>query len=250
MLAYILPCALLAPVGAVLLTLLAGRRFMELLARPLSLVATGLLITLAFTHLLPEAFEGELSPHTTGLTALITVLTLMAVEMFFTSGGHGQGHTHAHTQGAFSSGGAGLIAGTALHTFCDGVLLTGAFMVDPGVGLGVTLAIFSHEVPQEIGDYAVLIDLGLNRKQAFVINLTAALSTLTGALLSYLLFNTVSALLPLALAAAAASFIYVALSDLLPRLKRSDGTLRMLKRLIFILAGVGLAIFLTHGHAH
>lgn len=244
--------AIISPTLSVLLTLVIGPSRVSRVAKPLSLMATGLLITLALTHLLPEAIEKAPNSHDVGLYALITVLLLIAFEMFFSIHHHHDGacKNNKHHQEVFSSGGAGLISGTALHTFCDGILIAGAFMLGNGVGIAVTLAIMAHEIPQELGDYAVLIELGLKKEQAFCINLTALIATLAGALSAHFILTNAQSLLPVALSAAAASFIYVALSDILPRVKKSDGKILMLKRYCFILSGVALAMIVSHFHLH
>ena len=135
--------AIISPTLSVLLTLVIGPSRVSRVAKPLSLMATGLLITLALTHLLPEAMEKAPNSHDVGLYALITVLLLIAFEMFFSIHHHHDGacKNNKHHQEVFSSGGAGLISGTALHTFCDGILIAGSFMLGNGVGIAVTLVI-------------------------------------------------------------------------------------------------------------
>ncbi len=239
-----------APLFCMMLTLLIGSLKVQALSRPLSLMATGLLITLAFSHLLPEAMEMAGDVHTAGYAALTAILILIAFEMFF-AGRHGGHQDKDKSKNDFvSCGSFGLFMGTALHTFCDGMLIASAFMVDESVGIAAALAIMAHEVPQELGDYAVLIDLGLRKDQAFGIYLTALTFAVTGTVTAYLIINSITWLLPIVLSAAAASFIYVALSDLLPRLKRADSKNLMLKRYLFILAGAALAIFISNFHVH
>lgn len=244
---------------AILCILLTGTQRISRMARPLSLMATGLLITLALTHILPEAMHEAADPHTAGMVCFVTVMVLIFVEMFFNTG-----HSHHHhpdlsactssaapngKEGQTGTGGAlGLIAGTGLHTFCDGIMLAAAFAADPHVGLAVTMGILAHELPQEIGDYALLLTLGFSRSQAFVINITALLCMLTGALSFSYLIGRVEWLLPYALSVSAASFMYVALSDLLPRLNRSEDKKRMLRRYAFLLAGAVLALLISHHH--
>lgn len=111
-----------------------------------------------------------------------------------------------------------LLVGDAFHNFVDGVVIAAAYLVSPALGWATTLAVVAHEVPQEMGDYAVLLDSGVGRWPALGWNLVSALATLPGAILGYLLLAQVQALIPYMLAFSAASFLYIALGDLVPRL--------------------------------
>lgn len=230
---------------AIAALLLIGRERIERISKPLSLMATGLLIALALSHMLPEALHEAADAHLAGFLALGTVLFLIMLEMFFNAG---HSHHHSHAPQALANGGFGILAGTALHTFCDGVMIAAAFAVDVKLGLAVTAAIFAHELPQGLGDYALMLHCGMNKRQAFSVNITAMLASVAGALSASLIIDTIEGLLPYVLSVAAASFIYVSLADLLPRLKRSDNRLLMAKRSFFLLAGVVLALVLSHHH--
>lgn len=248
----LLVCAAAAPALcaiAVLLLLGRSRSMLDRLARPLSLTATGLLIALSLSHMLPEAMEEAADPHLAGFCALGTVMLLIGIEMFFNAG-----HSHHHgpdrplPHAMMADGGLGILAGTALHTFVDGVMIAAAFAVDRGLGLAAAAAIFAHELPQELGDYALLLQCGLNRTQAFAVNLTSLCCCTAGALSSSLVIDHIEGLLPYVLSVSAASFIYVALSDLLPRLRRSDNRRLMLRRYAFLCLGVVLALLISHHH--
>lgn len=232
---------------AVLCLITIGPQRVERWAQPLSLAAAGLLLTLAFAHLIPEALHEGADAHTLGLCALATVLILCCAEMLLSSGTkrreHSHGHGHSH---ALANGAGGLLAGTLLHTFCDGVMLAAAFAADVNLGLAVTAAVFAHELPQEIGDYALLLTLGFTRVQAFAVNGAALSGMVSGALLSALILDVIEPLLPYILAVSAASFIYVALSDLLPRLKHACGTAQLAGRLLCLLGGAMLAFIISH----
>ena len=225
---------------AIAALLLIGLQRIERLAKPLALMAAGMLLTLAFAHLLPEAVHGETDSHDLGLVALGTILVLTALEML-------SGHDPAHEHSA-SSGATGLLSGTLVHTFCDGIMLATAFATDMHVGLAVTAAIFIHELPQEMGDYALLLECGYSKKRAFVVNVVALGGMVGGALCSSLILQELTLLLPYALTIAGSSFIYVALSALLPRLKASGSTKSALWRLTCLLLGALLALLLVHHH--
>ncbi len=219
--------------------LLIGLQRIERMAKSLALLAAGMLLTISCAHLLPEALHSAADSHSLGLTALITLLSLIILEMVLANGRNG----HQHSLG---SGAAGLLGGTLVHTACDGIMLAAAFAADINVGLALTAAIFAHELPQEMGDYALLLECGFNRKQAFAVNLTALVGMVGGALSSSLILSTISSLLPYALTIAAASFMYVALSDLLPKLRHTASRGQLLHRLGSLLSGVILALLLVH----
>lgn len=236
------------------ITLLIGPQRVVRASRPLATIAAGLLLTLAFTHLLPEAVHEGDDPHAIGLTALCAVLLLAFVEMLCTGRNLPFGHHHhvspAPVPAAAAGAGISILSGTALHTFCDGVMIASAFMLDAGVGFAVTLAVMAHEMPQQLGDYAVLAEFGLSKEKAFCVMLAAFVGMQCGAVLSHFVLNAAQNLIPYALAVAAASFIYVSLCDLLPRLIRRKDKAGPLNSLLFLMLGVLIAILASHFHAH
>ncbi|SPT69830.1 ZIP family metal transporter [Anaerobiospirillum thomasii] len=248
MIAYVLAATCISSVGAALLATIIGTKRLKRFARPLSLIATGLLITLSFTHVLPHAMEGDAPLHSIGLTAWATVMVLIALEMFLNTFHH-HGHDSTLPHQAMAQGGSGLLSGTALHTFCDGFMIASAIMVDPHLGLAVTIAIMAHEIPQQLGDYIILLECGMSTLAAYVVNIIALVFTTAGGLMAYFILDKVENLLPYALAISASSFIYVSLSDLLPRLNKSDSKKTMLKRYVFLLTGAAIAMLISH-HPH
>lgn len=233
-------CAL-SPVLAALLCALSGGNLLKRIATPLTYLAAGFVLALGLGHILPEAME-DLDPHVVGLLALASALVLMLFEMSFTS----SEEDHHHRHQALSNGGGALLAGSALHTVCDGMVIASAYMSDPHVGFAVTLAILCHELPHELGDYALMMSLGMTRKAAFCVNLTALFGTFIGGILALIVLSGFDYLLPYALAISASSFIYVALCDLIPRMRRTPGSLlRRLGRIGLIILGAVLCMILT-----
>jgi zinc and cadmium transporter len=131
----------------------------------------------------------------------------------------------------------------------DGVLIAAAFMTDAKLGIVTALAVFAHEIPQEVGDLAILLHGGFSRRRALVLNLLTSLTSVLGAVLAYFALSAALPLLPYALAFAAASFLYVAVADLIPGLHRRVDIRAGVEQLAFILAGVAL-VFLTHQQMH
>ncbi len=234
-------CAL-SPCLSALLCFLLGRQNLLRLSTPLSLLATGFILALGLGHILPEACE-QAEAHEIGATALIAVLTLAGCEMFL---GAQKAHRHENdVHKALSHGGAALLAGTLLHTICDGVIIVSAYMADLHVGLAVTLAVIMHEVAHELGDYALMLALGMSPKAAYSVNLTALAGSLCGGVCALAVFTGFETLLPYALAVSSASFIYVALSDLLPRLKITENKFKALQHFTLIVLGAILCLLLT-----
>ena len=234
-------CAL-SPCLSALLCYFLGRQNLLRLSTPLSLLATGFILALGLGHILPEACE-QAEAHEIGLTALIAVLTLAGMEMFL-----GTKKTHRHesgVHGALSHGGAALLAGTLMHTLCDGVIIVSAYLADLHVGMAVTLAVIMHEVAHELGDYALMLALGMTPKAAYSVNLTALAGSLTGGVCALAVFTGFESLLPYALAISSSSFIYVALSALLPRLKITENKLKALQHFALIILGAVLCLLLT-----
>lgn len=383
MLGSIVVAALFPAAAAALVISLIPPRILGITGKALSLVATGLLLTLSLTHLLPEAIEEGSDIHDIGLTILVTILVLVAIEMFFNSNHHSQtcpvcaaneqtktyakehnfhpndkvdtnakdksvansmitsivkplnaandtlsksaafdaahkasctdpncschhehDHQHApasvcscgqvhtidpehpdkrstlhhlgHSHGfdlrgrdfvdatrradenaalgkgsikeGLSNGGAPILAGSLFHSICDGIVLASSFMVDFNVGVAVTAAIIAHEMPQQLSNYVLMLNFGMSRKQGFIVNLTAMLGSLIGAIVFYNILDKAENILPFALAVAGGSFIYVALSDILPRINRPDNKRMMAISYSYLVIGAAIAMMLSHHH--
>ena len=121
-----------------------------------------------------------------------------------------------------------ILVGDAFHNFADGVVIAGAFLVDVQLGIVATLAVMAHEIPHEVGDFMILLNAGFTKKRAFVFNLISGLSAVLGGVIGYFVLEAMQSLLPYALAIAAASFIYIALSDLLPEMMRRSSLAKSL----------------------
>jgi zinc and cadmium transporter len=129
------------------------------------------------------------------------------------------------------------------------VLVAAAFMTNPQLGIVTALAVFAHEIPQEIGDLAILLHGGFSRARAMTLNLVSSLTSVVGGVLAYYALGTALDLLPYALAIAAASFIYVAVADLIPGLHRRVDFRAGVEQVVFIAAGV-LLVYLSHQGMH
>jgi zinc and cadmium transporter len=203
--------------------------------------AVGAMLAVAFLNLLPEAF-GQ-ADSTEGLFAA----TLGGVLAFFLlekaalwrhrHGDGPDGHAgHAHP--GRRSAGILIVIGDGFHNFVDGVLIAAAFLTDTRLGVTTTLAIIAHEVPQEIGDFMVLLNSGFSRRSALTLNVLSSLTSLAGGVLGFYALDGMRAATPYVLVVAAASFIYIAVADLIPDLHRARGVRETLWQIALVATGV------------
>ena len=218
--------------------------------------AIGALLGAAFLGLLPHAITAPNAPevHEIGLTILIGVLSFFLLEKILlwrhchheTCEAHGteiQTHDHNHAAGSM------VLIGDAMHNFVDGILIAAAFMTDIDLGIVTALAVATHEIPQEVGDFAVLLHSGFSRGKALFYNLLSSLATLVGGILAYYSLSGAEHLVPYILAVAAASFIYIAVADLIPGLHKHAEASATVKQVMLIIAGVAV-IFFAHSTLH
>ncbi len=140
-----------------------------------------------------------------------------------------------------------ILVGDAFHNLVDGVVIASAFLTSIPLGIGVSLAVIAHEIPQEVGDFAILLENGLSRGKALLLNGLASVTTLPGTLLAYLWLDKTSTLVPYVLALSSASFIYIALSDLTPGLRKDVRGMATLRQLLLLFAGIGTIAIFHHG---
>ncbi|AMN47796.1 hypothetical protein ACG33_11950 [Steroidobacter denitrificans] len=142
-----------------------------------------------------------------------------------------------------------ILLGDGFHNVLDGVLIAAAFMTDLHLGVVTALAVFTHEIPQEVGDLAILLDSGMSRLKAMTLNLATSLTSILGGLLAYFALAPVTWMLPYAVAIAASSFLYIAVADLIPGLHRRVDPGSGIRQFVFILLGVAV-IYIGHSLAH
>jgi zinc and cadmium transporter len=216
--------------------------------------ATGTLLAAAFLGLLPHALEGAgpAATHHVGLALLAGILLFFLLEKFvlWRHCHDDPCEMHSPTHDARDRASANLIlAGDTFHNLLDGVLVAAAFMTNPQLGIVTALAVFAHEIPQEVGDLAILLHGGFSRARALTLNLVSSLTSVVGGVIAYFALGTALEFLPYALAFAAASFIYVAVADLIPGLHRRVDLRASLGQVLFIALGVALVYF-THQGMH
>jgi len=131
-----------------------------------------------------------------------------------------------------------VLIGDAFHNFTDGIVIAAAFLTSFSVGLVASLSILAHEIPQETGDFGILLHSGYSKKKAYAYNVLSSSTTIPAAIIGYFLLGEIDFLVPYMLAFSAASFLYISLSDLAPELHQKIGTKYYFRQLVLILAGV------------
>jgi len=216
LLAWILVFSVLGSFGAIggaALLLIFPDDVRKRLVPALVAYAAGTLLGAAFLGMIPAA-AGSAPIRAVSAAVLAGIILFFLLERLVL-------WRHAHEVGASSPPAAPLILiGDAFHNFVDGVVIAAAFLTSVPLGVAAGLAVAAHEVPQEVGDFAILLDGGYGRRKALALNTLSASATLPGALAGYLWLADVEGLVPYVLALSAASFIYIAVADLLPGLHR------------------------------
>ncbi|MFI3222928.1 MAG: ZIP family metal transporter [Methylococcaceae bacterium] len=223
--------------------------------------AIGALLAVAFWGLIPEAFE-TVKPDQFQIlsgTILAGILGFFTLEKLLIwrhchSGNceaHGDDneHAHKHNHSNAKSAGSLIILGDSIHNFVDGILIAAAFLTDVQLGIVTSLAVAAHEIPQEVGDFAILLDSGYSRGKALFYNMLASLTTVLGGILAYFSLEDLHSSLPFFLALAASSFIYIAVADLIPTLHKKTDIKTSIQQIVLIAAGVFLICYL-HNIAH
>ncbi|WP_257722415.1 ZIP family metal transporter [Collimonas fungivorans] len=220
-------------------------------------LSVGIMLATSLLHALPEAFESKADNHTLFAVLLGGLLAFFVLEKFAIlrhSHHHeddGHGHHHGHDKKEAGKAGWMILVGDGLHNFTDGILIAAAFLADPHLGLITGLAIIVHEIPQEIGDFIVLLNAGFSRTRAYVYNLICSLMAVVGGLLGYFTLERGMEWIPYVLVFASSGFIYIAVSDLMPQMQRRATLRETIPQILLIGAGVAIVLFLTrHAHHH
>jgi zinc and cadmium transporter len=256
---------LFAGVGSVWLAAALAFGVLARFAQQLLSLAAGALLATAFMHLLPEAFESQVGAHALSATllgALVFFFLLDKAELYHHGhehhhghdhaheSEHGHGHSHGHTHVGAQGGSWAVLFGDCIHAFGDGVLIAAAFVADFKLGMAATLAVLAHEVPHHMGDLVVLRQNQRAAFRAVALVSLAGLATLVGGMVGYAVVGADNDLLPYLLIVASASFVYVALADLIPQLQKRLSLRETLTQIVWLLVGIGmvtLATQLAHG---
>lgn len=233
--------------------------------------ATGALLSAALLGLLPHAMEGAGlgNAHEIGLTLLAGLLLFFVLEKMVLwrhchadacevhvlpephdhAHSHNHNHAHAHDARRDKASAMLILIGDGFHNVLDGVLIAAAFMTDVHLGVVTALAVCAHEIPQEVGDLAILLNGGMSRVRALTLNLLASVTSVLGGVIAYFAMSEVREVLPYAIAIAASSFLYIAVADLIPGLHRKVDPGSGAWQFLYIVLGV-VVISLSHSLAH
>jgi zinc and cadmium transporter len=219
--------------------------------------ATGALLGAALLGLLPHAVQGVGTErvHEIGvaLVAGIGVFFILEKLVLWRHCHADECETHTplvpHDHHREKASATLILIGDSIHNALDGVLIAAAFLTHESLGIVTALAAMAHEIPQEIGDFAVLLNSGMSRTRAMVLNLLTGLTSVIGGVIAYFALREAMDVLPYALSIAAACFLYVAVADLIPGLHRRVDARASIAQVILI--GIGIAVIaLAESHAH
>lgn len=245
LLTWIMVFSILGSVGAIAgaaLLLLFQEGTRKILLPCLLSYAIGTLLGAAFLGMIPNALQQNTALAISG-TVLAGIVIFFVLEKIVI-------WRHCHDAECEVHGAAGplILIGDAFHNFVDGFVIAAAFLTSVPLGIVASLAVIAHEIPQEVGDFAILLENGYSRSRALVLNLLSSLTTLPGAVIAYFFLGATREAVPFILALSAASFIYIAIADLVPSLHRQTGLKPALRQLILVLAGIGtIAVFRLAG---
>jgi zinc and cadmium transporter len=138
-----------------------------------------------------------------------------------------------------------VLVGDSIHNFCDGIIIAAAFLTDVRLGIVTSLAIIAHEIPQEVGDYIVLLNAGFSRTRALLYNALSGLAAVVGGVLGYFVVGPWEAAFPYLLVVAASSFVYVAVADLIPQLQHRLTLRETLAQLSWLATGLSIVVLAT-----
>lgn len=224
-------------IGGVIL--LSKEKFAYKISHFLSAYAVGALLGASFLDLLPEAAREAGAGFNIFLWVLVGIVLFFLLERFI----HWFHHHHEHPTKEKQSIIPLVVIGDTIHNFIDGVVIAGTFLVSIPLGIVTTLAVAAHEIPQEIGDFGILLNRGVKKAKVLWVNTLSSLSALFGALITYILGESIEAVLPIFISLTAGFFIYIALSDLIPEIHNEDNKTIALAETFLMLLGI-LTIYL------
>ena len=194
--------------------------------------AVGALLGVSMLALLPTSLE-QLPASRVFTTLLLGILLFFVLEKLVL-----WRHCHTHDCEVHESSVFPVLIGDAFHNFVDGAVVAAAVMTSIPLGVSTALAVAAHEIPQEVGDFAILLHAGYSRGRALFLNVLSSAASAVGAVAAFMAFDMVPRLLPYFLAMAAASFLYVAMADLIPGLHRGRTDASSMRQILLIAAGI------------
>ncbi|HLP86957.1 MAG TPA: ZIP family metal transporter [Candidatus Paceibacterota bacterium] len=204
-------------------------------------LAIGALLGDAFIHIIPEAFDGILNVNTASILIIGGIILFFIIEKFIHWHHHGedQQDEHIHPVGKL------VLFTDGFHNLIDGAIIGASFLISPHIGIATTLAVILHEIPQEIGDFAVLIHAGYSKMKALWFNFISALAAVLGLVIFFIFGNIIQNAAIWLIPVAAGGFIYIAIADLIPELHKTRNIKHSVIQVFIILLGVLSMVALT-----
>ena len=200
--------------------------------------AVGALLGVSMLALLPETLE-QLPASNVFATLLAGILLFFILEKLVL-----WRHCHTHDCEVHDGAVFPVVIGDAFHNFVDGAVIAAAVMTSVPLGVSTAVAVAAHEIPQEVGDFAILLHAGYSKGRALLLNVLSAAASAVGAIAAFLAFDALPRMLPYFLVLAAASFLYVAMADLIPGLHRGRTDAGSLRQILLIAAGIATMFIL------
>ena len=201
--------------------------------------AVGALLGISMMGLLPESLA-SLAPARVFATLLGGILLFFILEKLVL-----WRHCHTHDCEVHESTVASVMIGDTFHNFVDGAVIGAAVLTSVPLGVSTAIAIAAHEIPQELGDFAILLHAGYSRQKALLLNVLSALASVAGTIGAFLAFDIVPRTLPYFLVIAASSFLYVAMADLIPGLHRGRTDASSLRQIVLIALGIATMVWFS-----
>jgi len=236
--------SILGSIGAIVIALFFlsfGKKYQEKLVSYLVSFATGTLLAAASLGMIPTAIQNS------GNQIQLVMAFFLGGILFFFILEKLVIWRHCHNiecEVTESATGPIILIGDAFHNFVDGIVIAAAFLINHFIGVTVSISVIAHEIPQEVGDLAILIDKKYSKKKAFVYNSISGSFTIPAAILGYFVLDILSLTIPYVLAISASSFIYIALSDLTPELHKKIGIGHTIKQLMLIFLGITIMVLI------
>jgi len=225
-----------------------NEKFQKTLIPILISFATGVLLTVAFLGLIPEAVEKAGEPHIIMPYILGGILFFFVMEkiVIWRNCRDKTCEVHSHASGPI------ILMGDSLHNLTDGIVIAAAFLSGLNLGIVAGFTIIFHELAHETGDFGILLHSGYSKKKAFLYNIISSSTTIPASIISYFILDSIEFIVPFLLAISAASFIYIALSDLTPDLHQHTDLKYILRQLLVMVIGIVLMVLLLSigGHEH
>jgi zinc and cadmium transporter len=235
-LGFILIALFAGSIGSVMLAgllMLTNDNQLQTISTYLTYLAGGTLLGAALLGMIPKA-TSMMDTSAAMMLVLVGILFFFVLEKFILWRSCRNKDCKRHMQAAVPM----ILIGDAFHNAIDGMVIAAAFMSSTELGVFVTISVIFHEIPQELGDFGILLKSGLSRRKALFYNILSGSTAIIAGLLAYYFMASMKSLIPYALAFSAASFLYIALADLIPEMHKKTSFKDSLIQILLILSGV------------